>query len=215
MNLVYIHIGKTAGTSLRHTLEAAGISCSPPFVQSHMGADEAARYEPFQAVCGHISRADQQRWFSDRRVITILREPIDRCLSFIHYVRGLPVEAARVAADAKRLPILDMIETEDAQTNLHNTMVRQLGGHMLDPPAELPALLEAAKETLREALWVGRTEALDLAKLGGLLGCDLVPKRENVTEGRPPLETEDPRIIASLYELNGYDLQLWHWAKHL
>lgn len=213
--LVYIHIGKTAGTSLRIAMvDAFGPEfCSQPFVQNHMTADEAMAYNAFPAICGHISRADQLKWFPERRVITILREPIDRCLSFIHYVRSLKPEAAQVAADAHRMPVLDLIETEEAQRNLHNTMVRQLGGHMLDEPTNFPALLELAKETLRGALWVGLQGTMpnDLARLGTLLSRNLQMARENVTEARPSIDSEDPRVLNRLYCLNGYDLQLWHW----
>lgn len=54
--LVYTHIGKTAGTSLRITLEKAfgPGKCSPPFVQNYMMSDEARRYDAFPVICGHM-----------------------------------------------------------------------------------------------------------------------------------------------------------------
>ena len=216
--LVYIHIGKTAGTSLRSSLEKAfgPDKCSQPFVQNYITADEAKGFDAFPAICGHISRADQLKWFPDRRVITVLRESIDRCLSFIYYVRSLAPEAAPIAADAQRMSVLKLIETEEAQRNLHNTMVRQLGGHMLDAPVDFPGLLEKAKETLREAFWVGRVETLpaDLERFGTLLGCGLEIKRENVTEARPPIDAEDPRVLDRLHALNDYDFQLCRWWEN-
>jgi len=214
-NLVYFHIGKTAGTSLRTTLENAfgPGTCSQPFVQNYITAEEAKNYDSFPVICGHISRSDQLKWFPNRRFITILREPIDRCLSFIHYVRSLNPEDAPVAADAHRMTILDLIETDEAQRNLHNTMVRQLGGHMLDAPVDFPRLLEQAKKTLRESFWVGQQESLqdDLARLGSLLGCNLDLIHENVTPARPAFDSELPQVLDRLYSLNGYDLQLWRW----
>jgi len=215
--IVFIHIGKTAGTSLRHILEKAfgPGSCSEPFVQTYMTEADARQYRAIPIVCGHISRTDQLEWFSDRCVITVLREPIDRALSFIHYVRALQPEAARIAADAKRLPILDLIETEEAQRNLHNTMVRQLGGHILDEPTDFPALLENAKLALKEALWVGRQDRFDrdIERLNAILNEPLDTTRMNVTPERPAYGDEDPRVINRLYELNGYDLQLWRWFE--
>ena len=65
-----------------------------------------------------------------------------------------------------------------------------------------------------ECLWVGFADALDIEGLGTTLGRPLAMRRENITEGRPLLEAEDPRVIARLYELNGYDLQLWNWVRH-
>lgn len=215
---VFIHIGKTAGTSLRVTISRAlgPQSCSEPFIQNYMTAGEAAHYDNFQVICGHISRADQIKWFPDRRVITVLREPLDRCLSFIHYVRSLPPE---IAPDPHRLSVLDFIEDERAQHNLHNTMVRQLGGHMLDDPDDFPGLLERAKRTLEEAFWVGRRDTIDadLARLGRLLGNRFQMVRENVTPARPPIACEDPKIVDRLRELNRYDDALWQWAaaRHL
>lgn len=216
--IVYLHIGKTGGTSLRLMLEHAfgQGSCSNPFVQSHMTQEEARKYDAYPVICGHISRSDQLKWFPNRQIITVLREPIDRCLSFIHYVRSLSPDSSTVAADAHRLSILELIETDEAQRNLHNTMVRQLGGHMLDEPTELSELLKKAKETLREALWVGRQGSMeaDLRKLGAILGCDFTIVNANATPSRPSFAAENPQVLDRLYALNGYDLQLWDWYRN-
>jgi len=216
-HLVYIHVGKTAGTSLRGVLaDAFGPGkCSPPFVQSYMTAQEAQHYRDYRVICGHISRADQLRWFPDRSVITILREPIDRCLSFIGYVKSLSPESSVVAADAHRLPVLALVETEEAQRDLNNTMVRKLGGHMIDGPTDLPKLLECAKQTLIEALWVGRQHVIgtDLTRLASLLGVQLGVRHDNITPDKPSYHAQPPELLNRLYALNGYDLQLWTWAQ--
>ncbi len=214
-SFVHIHIGKTAGTSLRNMLEQAygGGHCSPPFIQNYMTLEESNYYSGFRIVSGHISRADQLKWFGDRRVLTVLREPIDRGLSFLYYVKSLKPEGAQVAIDAHRMSTLELIETAGAQENLHNTMVRQLGGHMLDKPDCLPELLERAKETLRSAAWVGTYSTLneDLGRLAAQFGLEIAMRRDNVTPQRATYDTEDPRVLNRLYELNGYDMQLWNW----
>ena len=216
-NMVHIHIGKTSGTSFSKTLNDgfSGQVCSTPFIQNYMTYEEALYYSQFSIVHGHISRSDQLKWFSDRHVITILREPIDRGLSFLHYVRSLPYNAAEIAADAAHLSIFDLIETAEAQRNLNNTMVRQLGGHILDPVGSLDRLLERAKATLKEALWVGRQShmAEDLSRLSLILGIPLDMNRANVTPNRPAHAAEDPNLIARLNELNQYDMELWTWAQ--
>lgn len=215
--LVFVHIGKTAGTSLRAILSNAfgAGACSEAFVQSYMTEAEARAYGAFPVICGHISRADQLRWFPDRSTMTILREPIDRCLSFIHYVRSLVPQSVAVARDARDLPVFEFIQTEEAQRNLHNTMVRQLGGHLLDPPNDFAAQFQRANEALRGAFWVGYHDSLesDVARLGRLLGRDLKMRRDNITPGRPRIDDEDPALIDRLRAMNEYDLQLWSWAK--
>ena len=101
--LVHIHIGKTSGTSLARSLASAlgeGV-CSPPFIQTFMNSDDANYYNSFRIIHGHISRSDQLKWFPERKVITILRDPIERGLSFIRYVRSLPSSSSKIAADAR------------------------------------------------------------------------------------------------------------------
>lgn len=217
IGLVHIHIGKTSGTSFAKSInDALGPdTCSPPFIQTRMTAEEAEGYARYPIVHGHISRADQRRWFPERGVLTILREPIDRGLSFIHYVRSLDPRSSQVAYDASRLDVLDLIETKDALENLDNTIVRQLGGHMLDRTGDPGALLEAAKATLREAVWVGfhQSIAADLARLGEILETDLRPSRENVTPNRRALVDEDSAVIERLHSLSAYDRELFAWAK--
>lgn len=215
--LVHIHIGKTSGTSFAKSInDALGPdTCSPPFVQNRMTAAEAEGYARYPIVHGHISRADQLRWFPERGVLTILREPIDRGLSFIHYVRSLDPASSQVAHDAAHLDVLDLIETESALPNLDNTMVRQLGGHMLDRTGDLDALLEAAKTTLREAVWIGFHDriAADLARLGDILEAKVRPSRENVTPNRRAVGDEDVAVIERLRTLSAYDQELFAWAK--
>jgi hypothetical protein len=84
---------------------------------------------------------------------------------------------------------------------------------MLDEPTDFPALLENAKLALKEALWVGRQDSLerDIERLNAILNERLDTTRINVTPERRTYGEEDPRVINRLYELNGYDLQLWRW----
>jgi hypothetical protein len=94
-------------------------------------------------------------------------------------------------------------------------MVRQLGGHMLDRSADLGMLLAQAKETLKEALWIGMHDTLlqDLARLSAILKVELEPMYSNVTPGCRSLSDVDPAITKRLSELSTYDLELWNWMK--
>jgi hypothetical protein len=146
--------------------------------------------------------------------LTVLREPLERALSFLHYVRRLPEDAGLIAYNAKRMTMIELIETEAAQRNLNNTAVRQLGGHMLDDPTDFDTLLSNAKQTLTEAFWVGFQHRLaqDYARLQPLLGIAGDLHIANETADRPPLETEDAAVINRLWELSVYDRALWSWA---
>lgn len=217
IRIVHIHIGKTSGTSFAKSLNGAlgPETCSPPFVQTRMTAAEAEAHGKYPIVHGHISRDDQRRWFRERNVMTILREPIDRCLSFLHYVRSLDPASSQVAHDAAHLDIGSLIETYGVRQNIDNTMVRQLGGHILDLDGDLEQLLEAAKETLREAIWVGFHDRIDtdLQRLGACLGADIQPAWENITPNRCAISEEDSALIADLTARNEYDRALFDWAN--
>jgi hypothetical protein len=212
---LFIHIGKTAGTSLRSTISNSfgADACSPPFAQRWFSEVDFKYFDQFPFICGHISAVDCDTWFKDRTKITTLREPIDRCLSFLHYVKALPPHSSQIAADAHGMNMLDLIETNEGLINLNNTMVRQLGGHILDRSSNLDVLLERAKRTLRDCAWVGRHDRIgqSIASLERELGVSLQMQRDNVTENRPARAVERPEVISRLNALNQYDFELWRW----
>lgn len=94
--IVFVHIPKTAGTSFRKLLvDVFGEGrVSPQFAANPLTDDDAARLDHFQVIAGHINFADVQTYFPDRRLITFLREPVDRCLSpygFFRKMKGHPL----------------------------------------------------------------------------------------------------------------------------
>ena len=136
--LVFIHVGKTAGTSLRDMLVArfGPASCSPPFVQSHLTAEQASSLGRFPIICGHISRADHQRWFAARPVITIIREPIDRGSPFLRYVRSLPPDFLDIADEAPADRGADRDPGSPAQLEQHDGA--PVGGPLTSPSSYPP-----------------------------------------------------------------------------
>src|SRR4051812_43944986 len=128
---VLLHIPKTAGTSLiaelRRLLGPERVS--PTFLASYFTEDDQRRYEPFDIICGHISQADVDRFFPDRKILTVLREPIERCLSWYHMARTVvPDKPVPAVQSAKRLDIDDffMQDVEILYRNIFNRQIRQL-----------------------------------------------------------------------------------------
>ena len=86
---VFIHIPKTAGTSFRTLLYDIfdETRVSPPFSGAPLTDEDARKLDSYQVIAGHISWADVKRYFPRRRLITFLRDPIERCLSVYGFFR--------------------------------------------------------------------------------------------------------------------------------
>lgn len=203
--LAFLHVPKTAGTSLRHALAGVAGETSELFRAGRMTVEEARALDHFDVICGHMSRADQLAFFPDRQVITVLREPVERCVSWIKMVRK-----------DQSIPMVEFLHQAASQRNLCNRMVRQLGGHILDDPENLDLMLENAKTTLKQAMWVGRqTELLtDLKLLWQKLGV-WAPSLPRLNTARSPKDKPflfDNSVLELILSWNRHDSALWHWA---
>jgi ketosteroid isomerase-like protein len=219
---VFVHVPKTAGTSfniaMRYALGPDAVSQG--FNATNMTSSEAERLDRFDVISGHISMADVSRYFSDRAILTILRDPIDRCLSWYYWARkdSTPSFSSDIAA-AKRYDIESFFDLDHRfhYRNVFNRQVRQLGDHVLNVSTDLDKAYDAAKATLRSAAWVGRQETLaaDLEKLGMRLpemaGLPMLPANE--TRQRSLAAEASPRVIKRIRELNAYDLDLYAFAS--
>ncbi len=89
---VFVHIPKAAGTSLIRLLnDLFPGEVSAPFQELDLTRDAAAvrLLSGYRIVSGHISGRDAAYCFPDRTCFTVLREPIERCLSAYTYFRQL------------------------------------------------------------------------------------------------------------------------------
>ena len=217
---VFLHLPKTAGTSFRDILcrGFGAEAVSPPFNASRLSGADAASLGAYDVVSGHISWTDVRAHFPEARTFTILRDPIDRCLSWYYFARmnasagHADVEAAH-ACDVETFFSLDPAVTF---RNIFNRQVRQLGDHVLNTEVDLDAALEQAKRTLADCVWVGRQESLDhdVARLGTCFPelAGMAAPSLNVTAARRPLAEVGPDLIERIASYNRYDLELY---RHL
>lgn len=224
---LFLHLPKTAGTSLRHALqEAYGSESVSPHVNAcflkESNLDQLNRYT---FICGHLSLIDARQLFPDAAVLTVVRNPIERCLSWYWYARSATISQE---ADAEFLDV-QAAKIYDPDTffslppgitfhNIHNRMTRQLGGHACDRYSNLEAAFQQAQTTLQQCIWIGRQDQLDhdfkrLSRLFPKLTGITLPK-SNVTR-RHSTETLISRTIAERIQAhNQYDQPLFEqgWA---
>jgi hypothetical protein len=189
---VFIHVPKTAGSSIRSLLAevfSAG-AVSPAFPVRRIDSRDSQLLQSYRVIAGHISWADAAFHFGRRRLFTFLRDPLERCLSVYGYfrqrthdrliplsqIRGLnsPEEATSLA---RQLDPDDFFRSEHphVRQNVENRMCWQLGYRAgiefrRDMPSAL--VLQKAIQNLAAIWFVGFFESLgrDVANLLSAFG---------------------------------------------
>ncbi len=222
---IFAHLPKTAGTSFRSLLGAlfGNDAVSPGFAASRIDQAEAEKLDNYTVICGHISLVDIQAYFPERAILTILREPVDRCVSWYFYAKNNVEPAAGGHSDviaAQNCTVDEFFEASEEvlYRNIINRQVRQLGAHALNMQVDYEEAYENAKRTLESAAWVGTQETLgaDIARLISTLGLEGKFDLENlnVTKERKATYELSARTEASIRRLNKYDLQLYQYARN-
>src|SRR3954447_9823437 len=240
--LVFVHVPKTAGTTLREILNMA-----EPVARSRAlgnvfkgggGVDKGAisrlrnpdglDLTGVGLVRGHVPLGIReylpQHLPKQRNLdcFTFLRDPTDRTLSHYFQIRengarrGTPTKLslARLPAD----PTLDdMLEAGYVHDNLHT---RMLSGDPEPFGKVTDEMLERAKENLREELvFFGLTERFDeslvLAKRRLGFRAILYRSEARVNDNRPRGDTVPDELAQAAERCNLYDIELYRYATEL
>lgn len=221
--IVFIHLPKTGGTSFRNSLcSAFGLeNVSPPFGESVMSDQEAEYLERFQVISGHISILDVDKFFPDRDIITILRDPMDRVVSWYYFANSQTIMDQNIDVQAAQKFTADEFFTLNKYEifrNIYNRQCRQLGGHALDYYIDMESAATQAQAVIDRCTWVGLQETLgeDMERLATIypeLGGTALPV-DNVTPSRKRVNELGEKIRAAVWRLNEHDLALYYRVAH-
>lgn len=217
-SIFFFHIPKTAGTALQN-LFATRMGDDRVTRPLAMRMDEAlTRHAEASAICGHFFVEQGQKLPRDRVSLTVLRNPVDRFLSYF-YFRKHNVERAVIDHRVHSLDVEAFIdklgEADLEELNLQTTMLCPLG---TSTPAmlSLPERVAAAKRAVDSFDLVGVHEEIDdfvcmiCARRGWPAETSL--SRINVTSRQQPEERLSMRARSKLERLMQHDHEVYEHA---
>lgn len=172
--IIFLHIPKTAGTSLRQVIKKEYPRSQCVFIYSHTPEFLAAvrkKLPRARMVYGHLSFGIHEILGIEARYVTFLRHPVRRVLSFYnHQVRKKDAEFYRQVKAG--MSLIEMLESGICH-QVNNHMVRIISGHQGTAPVHDIAVLERAVNNIAQHfVFVGVVEhmAESVARLGRELG---------------------------------------------
>jgi len=231
---IFLHIPKTAGTTLRVIIDNIYNNDSTYYVypgnKSYVEIEDFDKLskkekKKFQFVCGHLDFGFHKHLPQQCKYITVLRDPVNYTTSLFHHL--LQKENARndkhVAAFQKRykdkgLTLQDFI-TEAMHTDVDNKQTRVLSGERCGFGQVTGEMLETAKRNLREHFAaVGFTERFDESVIlfQKILGWPTpFYARQNVSKKRSSKADLPQETLEIIRRQNEFDIELYRFAQDL
>jgi hypothetical protein len=227
--IIFVHIPKTAGTALHSAFVSSfgGTRRVCPFRLQH--EIDKANPDDYDFFSGHIGFTLATQ--IGGRIVTILRDPIDRVLSTYYFFRHLYETGAErnqktaLAVQYDLPTFLRLTDNPYLVLELRNRMTWTMAGDCelharrsyLEQGNREEALLAPAIENLGRLTILGLDTGLDrVCRLAReRLGLDLVIRVENVTPARVAKQDIDSRTLRLVEPWVYLDQQLYEAARDL
>ncbi|MFC4076066.1 sulfotransferase family 2 domain-containing protein [Salinithrix halophila] len=217
--IIFIHIPKTAGTTLRSILKKEyGPLMKPFYLDKEQPPDMKPLLACKKCIGGHIGYGIWMPYWNrslllenpcSRPVsyITMLRDPVERLISLYNFLKIIYLPIQEPASVIFNLTFEDFVESNHYQAD---TQTLYITGGSLD--------IDTAKHHLTRFRAVGITERFDesifLMKRKFGWG-DLHYQKLNITPNRPQKNQLTDSIIQRIQERNALDVELYRFAKSL
>ncbi|MGH2537158.1 MAG: sulfotransferase family 2 domain-containing protein [Candidatus Promineifilaceae bacterium] len=225
--LIFLHIPKAAGTTLqailaRHFSPDRIYAMSTDAEESVKAFIElpADRRAHFRLVMGHMSFGLHRNIPRPATYITLLRDPLERTLSYYNYVRTTPRHALHRHIAVDGLGLKEFLE-QSVTRDLDNGQTRLISGawnSVADGACTLEMLAQAKDNLRAHFSLVGLAEEFDrsLVLLSQRFGWrDLAYRRRNVAAGRLSVRRLPADALAAVRRANVLDEELYAFASSL
>ncbi|MEH7238302.1 sulfotransferase family 2 domain-containing protein [Bacillus sp. JJ1562] len=203
--LIFLHIQKTAGSSFKTFLKNQFNKDQIWFDRSSR-VKEIKKTRDLQCIGGHFAYGVHENFNLPYTYVTMLREPVDRVLSYYYFVKEKKEGVDR------RISKMDIKEFMDEyQAKTCNYQTRRIAGDKVD-------LELAKKHLLEEFSFVGITERFKESIF--LMQKEynfpsLSYETRNITKKRASTQELPEEIISYIKQQNQLDIELYKFAKEL
>jgi len=220
--VIFLHVPKTAGTTLNRLIEweyplFEMYSVDPVFFRwsaSHLWQLPARRLKRTRMFKGHMLFGLHEILPQPATYITVLREPIDRVISAFYFMRSYMLHPAYWQFRRENWTLEDFVR----RSRRENVQSKILAGAEYNSPCT-EEILEQAKENLfRYFSVVGLSEHFEesLALMKLRFGWKLERYSSfNVTRARPKKRDLPQPTLDLIAEKNAFDLALYEYAAKL
>ena len=216
--LIFLHIPKTAGTTLNRIIEwqynPLSIFTIDPYgvraTAERLHELPEERRRRLRMVRGHCYYGLHKLLPQGATYITMLRDPVKRFLSSYYFIQRRPLHPLHRKVKGEQLGVEDFLRLTAHRQNLQCGMI---AGVRADKCAE--STLELAKKNLKSFSVVGICERFEESLVLAALTFDWeIPFYENrkVTKTCPKI---DPAAVELIKEHNRLDLELYRFGNQL
>lgn len=226
-NIIFLHLPKTAGTTINfilgrqysaeiiHTIEGDTLQALKEFEELKPETRKKIRI-----VNGHGEFGLHNFLYGPSKYITFLRDPIDRVVSDYYFILRAPETPYHRYVTEHKLSLKEAVECKDPLIMLPNSQTILLAGVWRRGINQCSdEVLTLAKQNLQKHFVVGLTEKFD-ESLCLLKGCfhwnnDVYYRKRNVTSNRPSREALPKETLEAIVQHNQCDLALYEFAQVL
>jgi hypothetical protein len=218
--VIFVHIPKTAGTTLTSVLESQYEhvwATEGHQLDRHARLSREAERDGARAFAGHMPHGLHALLKDTYAYVTLLRGPVERIVSHYHAVLRHSDSPLHDELVSNGMGPADYVRRHSGRRWFNNGQARLLGGSWSDPerPADAETL-EAAKRNLRSFAVAGLTERFDdsVELMRRRLGWGTVTyRRRNVVRRTLTASDLDRETREAIAAENALDMELYRWAE--